>query len=63
MRKRDLMIAIHETCYRILYRKRFLLFISLWYEMTDQETENGQEKPLEFETLDEAVKFCDYLTN
>jgi hypothetical protein len=62
--KRDLMVEIlGETCYRVLYRKRFLYFISLWYEMTDQETENSPEQPIEFKTLEEAVSFCEYITS
>ena len=64
MRKKDLMIyLIDEACFRVLYRKRFLLFFSLWYEMTDQEAENSPEKPIEFKTLEEAVNFCNYITS
>ena len=64
MRKRDLMITlIDEACFRVLYRKRFLLFFSIWYEFTDQETENSPERPLEFKTFDEAVAFCDFMTS
>lgn len=63
MRKRDIMIAlIDEARFRVMYRRRFLLFFSIWIEMTDQETENGPEKPIEFKTLDEAIEFCDYIT-
>ena len=64
MRKKDLMIyLIDEACFRVLYRRRVLLFFSIWIEMTDQEAENTPEKPIEFKTLKEAINFCNYITS
>ena len=62
--KRDLMIAlVDEQDIRVFYRKRVWLIFYQWIEMTDQETENSAELPLIFKTIDEAIKFCDFLTN
>jgi len=58
LKKRDIQITLEdEKCFRILIKKRFLLFFTRWVKLMCREAENTEEIPVEFKTLQEAKDF------
>jgi len=59
-KKTDFQIVFHDhNKFGISVRKRFLKFFSFWIPLTYQETEYSDDKPLVFDTFEEATKFID----
>jgi len=57
----DLMISnlSNESKFVVYHRVRFLFFFYKWELLTFAETDSLlEEKPIEFNSLDEAIKFC-----
>ena len=61
--KQDFQILyITEGCYKVLLRIKFLYFFYRWVPITYQESENSEDKILEFESFIEATNFIDTVT-
>lgn len=55
------MLDSHEPCFHVEYRKSFLYIFGYWQTLTYTETENSDDIPLEFKTLEEAIEFISYI--
>ena len=61
--RRDFRILsdIEHTCYQLEVRKTYLFIFRWWEPLTYTESENSEEIPLEFSTLEDAVTFITYI--
>lgn len=63
LNKRDIQIILEdEECFRIQIKKHFLIFFTRWITLSYRETENTDEIPVEFKTLQEAKDFVNKIT-
>ncbi len=62
LRKKSLMITlVDEATFHVSIRVWIFGVFPKWVELTSSVTENGDEQPIEFKTLDEAVTFINLI--
>ena len=60
--KEDISITQDELGFHINFKKRSFFFFYKWIPLTYQEAENSEEKPVVFNSLEEAINFIDNIT-